>query len=76
MGHMNQRRQNIWSTCKVPIIYDIEYEAVTPVCLGSKTHLVYIDVIYQRQLYTDLTGIFPVRSSNDNWYIMICYSYE
>jgi hypothetical protein len=29
----------------------------------KKTHLVYAVVIDQVQLYTDLTGIFPVRSS-------------
>jgi hypothetical protein len=76
MGHMNKRRQNIRSTSKGSITSDIEDEAVTPVGMGSKTHLVYAMVIYQGQLYTDLTGGFPVRSSKYNWYIMICYSYE
>jgi hypothetical protein len=75
MGHMNQRRQNIRSTLKVSITSDIEDETVTPDGLGSKTHLVYAVVIDQGQLYTDLTGRFPVRSSKGNWYIMIFYSY-
>jgi hypothetical protein len=75
MGHKNQHHQNIWSTSKVSITSDIEDEAVTPPGLGSKTHLVYAVVIYQGQLYTDLTGRFPVRSSKGNWYVMICYSY-
>jgi hypothetical protein len=76
MGHMNQCRQNIRSTSKVSITSDIEHEAVTPASLGSKTHLVHAVVIYQGQLYTDLTGRFPVRSSKGNWYVIICYSYD
>jgi hypothetical protein len=66
MGHMNQRRQNIQSTSKDSITSDIEDESVTPAGLGSKTHLVSAFVIYQGQLYTDLTGKFPVRSSKGN----------
>jgi hypothetical protein len=33
-------------------------------------------VIDQGQLYTDITGRFPVRSIKGNWYVMILYSYE
>jgi hypothetical protein len=76
MGHLNQRRQNIRSTSKVSITSAIEDETVTPVDLGSKTHLFYAVVVDQGQLYTDLTGRFPVRSSKGNWYVMICYSYD
>jgi hypothetical protein len=76
MGHMNQRRQKICSTSKVSLTSDIKYETVTPVSLSSKTHLVYAVVIDQGQLYTDLTGRFPVRSSKGNLYFMICYSYD
>jgi hypothetical protein len=76
MGHMNQRLQTIRSTSKVSITSDIEDEIVTPVSLGSKTHLVYDVVIDQEQLYKDLTGIFPVRSSKGNWYVIICYYYD
>jgi hypothetical protein len=71
MGHMNQRRQNIRPTSKVSITSDIEYETLTPSGLGSKTNLVYAVVIDQGQLYTDITGRFPVRSSKGNWYVMI-----
>jgi hypothetical protein len=39
-------------------------------------HLVYAVVVGQVQLYTDLTGRFPVRSSKGNWYVMICYSFD
>jgi hypothetical protein len=44
--------------------------------LGQKTHLVYAVVVDQCQLYTDLTGKFPVQSSKGNSYIMVCYVYD
>jgi hypothetical protein len=63
MGHLNQCLQNIRSTSKASITSDMEDEAVTPTGLGSKTHFVYAVVVYQGQLYTDITGKFLVRSS-------------
>jgi hypothetical protein len=72
MGHVNQRRQNIRSTSKTP-----SAEPTTPdTDLGSKTHLVYAVVVDQGQLYTDLTGKFPVRSSKGNSYVMLFYVYD
>jgi hypothetical protein len=71
MGHTNQRRQNRRSTSKNSIMSDKEDETVTPAGLGSKTHLVCAMVIDQGQLYTDLTGIFPVRSSKGKWCVVI-----
>jgi hypothetical protein len=44
--------------------------------VGTKTHLVYAVVVDQGQLYTDLTGKFPVRSSKGNYYVMVCYIYD
>jgi hypothetical protein len=76
MGHMKQRRQHIKSTSKNSITSDMEDESVTPAGLGTKTHLVYAVVVDQGQLYTDLTGKFPVRSSKGNWYVMVCYAYN
>jgi hypothetical protein len=76
MGHMNQRRQNIRYTSKTTITSDLEDETVTTAGLVTKTHLVYAVVTAQVQLYTDLTGVFPVRSSKGNWYVMVCYSYD
>jgi hypothetical protein len=72
MGHLNQRRQNIRSTSKASITSDMEDEALTPTGLGSKNHFVYAVVVDQGQLYTDLTGKFPVRSSKGNWYVIVC----
>jgi hypothetical protein len=72
MGHMNQRRQNIRSTSKTPI----EDVPTTDTILGTKTHLVYAVLVDQGQLYTDLTGKFPVRSSKGNSYAMVCYFYD
>jgi hypothetical protein len=76
IGHLNQCHQNIRSTSKNSITSDMEDEALTPAGLGTKTHLVYAVVVDQGQLYTDLTGKFPLRSSKGNWYIMACYSYD
>jgi hypothetical protein len=72
MGHMIKRHQHIRSTSKISITSGKEYATVTPAGLGSKTHLVYAVVIYQGQLYTDLTGIFPVISIKGSWCILIC----
>jgi hypothetical protein len=72
MVHMNQRRQNIRSTSKAPI----EKQPTPDTDLGTNTHLVYAVVVDQGQLYTDLTGKFPVRSSKGNSYVMVCYVYD
>jgi hypothetical protein len=72
MGHINQRRQNIRSTSKAPN----EKQQSSDTNLGTKTHLVYAVVADQAQLYTDLTGKFPVRSSKGNSYVMLCYIYN
>jgi hypothetical protein len=72
MGHMDQRRQNIRTASKTTI-------ADAPTAdtdLGTKTHLVYAVLVDQGQLYTDLTGKFPVRSSKGNSYVMVCYVYD
>jgi hypothetical protein len=76
MGHMNKRRQNIRSTSKTPITTAIGDVPTTDINLGTKTHLVYAVLVDQGQLYTDLTGKFPVRSSKGNYYVMVCYVYE
>jgi hypothetical protein len=67
MGHMNQRFQNIRSTSKTPIADAPPADTE----LGTKTHLVYAVLVDQGQLYTDLTGKFPVRSSKGNSYVMV-----
>jgi hypothetical protein len=72
MGHMNQRRQNIRSTLKEPT----EKQQSPDPDLGRKTHLVYAVVADQAQLYTDLTGKFPVRSSKGNSYVMLFNIYN
>jgi hypothetical protein len=76
MGHMNQRRQNIRSISKTPITEAIEDVPETNRNMGAKTHLIYAVLVDQGQLYTDLTGKFPVRSSKGNSYVMVCYVYE
>jgi hypothetical protein len=44
--------------------------------LSAKTRLVYAVVVDQGQLYTDLTGKFPVQSSKGNSYVMVCCIYD
>jgi hypothetical protein len=72
MGHMNQRRQNIRSKSKPPIVA----QPTPDTDLGSKTQFMYAVVVDKGQLYTDLTGKFLVRSSKRNSYIMVCYIYD
>jgi hypothetical protein len=69
---MNQRRQNIRSTSKAPL----EKQQPPDTDLGTNTHLVYVVVVDQGQLYTDLTGKLPVLSSKGNSYVMVCYIYD
>jgi hypothetical protein len=76
MGHMSQRRQNIRSTSKTPITTHINDTKTTNTNLVTNTHLVYTVLVDQGQLYTDLTGKFPVRSSKGNSYVMVCYVYD
>jgi hypothetical protein len=76
VGHMNQRRQKISSTSKTPITAAIEDVPATNTNLGTKTHLVYSVLVDQGQMYTDLTGKFPVRSSKGNSYVMVYYVYD
>jgi hypothetical protein len=54
----------------------IEKQQPPDTYLGTNTHLVYAVVVDQGQLYTDLTGKFPVRSSKGNSYVMVCYIYD
>jgi hypothetical protein len=71
MGHMNQRRQNIRSTLKAKI----EKQPTTGYMLGHQDPPRVRSRSQQGQLYTDLTGKFPVRSSRGNAYVMVCYIY-
>jgi hypothetical protein len=44
--------------------------------VGTNNHLVYAVFVDQGQLYTDLPGKFPVRSSKGNSYLIVCYIYD
>jgi hypothetical protein len=74
MGHMNQRRQNTRST--KPKLIAQNNEDITPLGSEEKTHLVFAVILDHGQVYTDLTGAFPTRSSRGNNSLMICYSYD
>jgi hypothetical protein len=74
MGHMSQKRQNIRSTKEK--LLETENEDITPLGSGGKTHLVFVVVLDQGQIYTDFKGSFPNRSSKSNNGLMISYSYD
>jgi hypothetical protein len=74
MGHMKQRRQNTRS--KKPKLIAQDDEDITPLGSEEKTHLVFAVVLDNGQVYTDLTGAFPTRSSKGNNGLMICYSHD
>jgi hypothetical protein len=74
MGHMNQRHQNTRST--KPKLIAQDDEDITPLGSEENTHLVFAVVLDHRQVYTDLTGAFPTRSSKGKNGLMICYSYD
>jgi hypothetical protein len=74
MGHMNQSRQNTRST--KPKLIAQDDEDITPLGSEEKTHLVFAVILDHGQVYNDLTGAFPTRSSRGNNGLMICYSYD
>jgi hypothetical protein len=75
-GAYESKTPKIRSTSKTPITSDIEDISATTENSGTKNHLVYAVLVDQGQLYTDLTGKFPVRSSKGNWYVMVCYIFD
>jgi hypothetical protein len=75
MDHMNQRQQNIQPT-KERLLEPENEDNITPLGSGEKTHLFFAVVLYQGQIYTDLTGSFPTQSRKGNNKLMICYSYD
>jgi hypothetical protein len=68
--HMNQKRQNIHSTNK-EVKPESEDEDMTTSGKGEYTHLIFAVVLDQGQIYADLTGIFPARSSKGNNVLMV-----
>jgi hypothetical protein len=75
MGNINHKLQNIRST-KKGVKPESEDEDITTSGKGGKTHLVFAVVLDQGQIYTELTGYFPARSSKRNNVLMVCYSYD
>jgi hypothetical protein len=73
-GPHESKRKNIRSTKER--FLEQEDEDITPFGSGEKTHLIFAVVLDQGQIYTDLTGSFPTRSSKGNNNLMICYSYD
>ena len=82
-GHLHKQRQNLQSTKQVPLTTSIEMEqhdtfpqAPTP---NKKTHQVAYVIIDKSELsagYQDLTGRFPIRSTQGNEYVLVGYHYD
>jgi hypothetical protein len=70
MGHMHQKRKKIRSTNK-EVKPESEDEEITPSGKGEKTHFVFVVVLDQGQIYTDLTGNLTERSSKGHNVLML-----
>ena len=44
--------------------------------ISEQTNYVYTTIIERREMFTDITGAFPVMFSKGNRYIFILYSYD
>ena len=81
MGHLNQERKNLKSTKKEPIWESIEEEEAFhfPTTQKDNCKMVF-SVIHpyspKTTAYSDLTGQFPYKLSNGNWYIYVLYDYD
>jgi hypothetical protein len=71
-GHMNQIRQHLRSTQPVVMESTPESEMVQE----DKCNFTYVAIMETSQIYTYLTGRFPITSLNGNKYILILYDYD
>ena len=69
-GHQTQTRQNVRST--QPKQLDIDHEPK----IQTETDNVYATIMTKKEIFTDLTGRFPIKSSKGNQYIFILYAYD
>ena len=79
LGHLDQQRKNIQSTKTQD---DDQHTMHTPSQLdqGMRTHALCAATISYNQptgnLYSDLTGRFPVQSSSGHKYILVAYNFD
>jgi hypothetical protein len=71
-GHINQIRQNIWST--QPDV--VEPTPESDMVQKDKFKFMYAAIMETNQIYTDLTGRFPTTSLSGKKYILILYDYD
>ena len=80
MGHMQRIRQNLRSTRKEVPLYPQNLELKVDIKQEKKYGEVYLMVLDIRRMngniYTDLTGVFPVTSARGNKLLYIAYSYD
>ena len=71
-GHLKQQRQNVRLT---KIQHD--YNDVTPREINTKTNNIFATIIdYRSEIFTYVTGPFPVVSSRRNKYVFVLYEYD
>ena len=80
-GHLHRQRMNVRSTKKKNDhinedgIDDEIFDLFEPK-LTEKTHHVYAMIAERKEIFTDVTGGFPVLSNVGNRYIFILYAYD
>jgi hypothetical protein len=83
MGHLDQLRKNLQSTCHCKWPNDKEVEQfgqdVNP-DIESTTNQAFAATIDlhtdEGRLYSDLTGRFPAKSQDGNLYVLVLYTYD
>jgi hypothetical protein len=72
MGHLNQQQQNVESTKLQVIKPNPKTDPIIDPDLNVQTHQIFADTIeITGQISTDLTGHFPVTSSQGNKYLLV-----
>ncbi len=71
MGHLAQQRQNVWSTKAKPTLP--APLAVLPLPIEAPSNQVFVVTKPLSKLFTNNTGLFPVRARSSNQYIMIAF---
>ena len=78
-GHLDMKRinQNSTKPSTKPSITDMEDAFPEQLSDGKRTHETFLSMIeVSGQLHSDLTGRFPVASTQGNNYLLVCYDYD
>ena len=79
LGHLDQTRKNIRSTRVHPQVSIPQQLACSFDSIASpmRTNIVLVDTFMPSKIiYSDLTGMFPVKSTRGNQYVFLLYDYD